>query len=200
VSAADHEPREPESRPPGVSDEATPDSGTPDAQAADAAPADAAPADAPAAEAAPSPTADFRDRWLRAEAEAQNVRRRAQREVEDARRVAEDAVLLEMVAALDDLERALTAAREAEAPESWTRGVDLVAQRLRDSLARFGVVAVDPVGEPFDPTIHDALLEVDPPAGAAPGSVVQVIHRGYRRGDRALRTARVVVAKHGAEG
>lgn len=138
---------------------------------------------------------DFRDRWLRAEAELQNFRRRASREWEEGRRIAEEGVLLEMVAVLDDLERALTAADPAS---SWTQGVALVAQRIRDFLARQGVTVEDPLGRPFDPAFHEALLELDAPEGTAPGTVVQVVHKGYRRGPRALRTARVVVSRAAA--
>ena len=56
-------------------------------------------------------------------------------------------------------------------------------------------MTLDPVGKPFDPRFHEALLETDAPEGASPGAVVQVVHRGYARGDRALRAARVVVAR-----
>jgi molecular chaperone GrpE len=145
--------------------------------------------------AAAEPAPDYKDRWLRAEAELQNFRRRAVREWEEGRRMAEEGVLLEMVAALDDLDRALEAARSSGAAGAWVEGVTLVAQRLRDGLARNGVAVEDPLGQPFDPTFHEALLEVDAPVGAAPGTVVQVAHKGYRRGERALRAARVVVAR-----
>jgi molecular chaperone GrpE len=147
-----------------------------------------------AAEGAPAVT-DYKDRWLRAEADLQNFRRRASREWEDARRIAEESAFLEIVAALDDLDRATNAAAEQGAPGAWSQGVTLVAQRLRDYLGRQGVREIDPVGQPFDPNLHEALIEVDAPEGAAPGSVVQVVQKGYARGDRALRAARVVVAR-----
>jgi molecular chaperone GrpE len=143
---------------------------------------------------------DYKDRWLRSEAELQNFRRRAARDREESRRAAEESVLLELVTVLDDLERALGAADASAAGASWLEGVQLVAQRMRDILARAGVQPEDPVGRPFDPAFHEALLEVDAPEGAAPGSVVQVIHKGYRRGERSLRPARVVVARAVAGG
>jgi molecular chaperone GrpE len=147
--------------------------------------------------AGPETTEDYRDRWLRAVADLQNFRRRGQREVEDARRVAEERVMLELIAAMDDLERALAAARESGAPDAWTQGVQLVVQRLAESLARHGVTPLDPIGEAFDPREHEAMLEVES-RDVAPGHVVQVAQRGYRRGDRVLRAARVVVARHPA--
>jgi molecular chaperone GrpE len=161
---------------------------------------EAADLDAPAAglpqdSAAAAPVVDFRDRWLRSEADFQNYRRRAQRDLEETRRGAEESVMLEIIAAVDDLERAITSAQAAGAPDSWTSGVRLVANRLEEYLARQGVTVVDPTGQPFDPVLHEALLEVDAPEGVAPGSVVQVVLKGYRRGARALRATRVVVAK-----
>jgi len=138
--------------------------------------------------------ATARDRWLRSEAELQNYRRRAQRDVEEARRDAEDRALLETIECLDDLERALAAAREAGADPAWTQGVELVAQRMRDTLNRAGVATLSPVGEPFDPREHEALIELAAPDGVAPGSVLHVERAGYRRGDRVLRAARVTVA------
>ena len=143
---------------------------------------------------------DYKDRWLRAEAELQNLRRRLRRDVDEARRNAEEAALLDLVAWLDDLERAIEAAAEGGASPSWIEGVSLVLQKGREILERQGVTAIEALGQPFDPTLHDAILEVDPPAGVAPGGVVQVIQRGYRRHGRALRAARVVVARSTADG
>jgi molecular chaperone GrpE len=138
---------------------------------------------------------DYKDRWLRAEAELQNYRRRVQREHEQTRRDAEDAVLRDLVTVLDDLERALSSLTPEDAKAPWAQGVALVAQRMRDTLARYAVEALDPVGQRFDPETQEAILEVDAPAGAEPGTVVQVILRGYRRRERTLRPARVIVAR-----
>lgn len=149
---------------------------------------------APAAE----PEPDWKDRWLRSEAELQNFRRRAQRDREDAVARAQEGVLLEMIAVLDDLERALASLAPDQAEAPWAKGVELTAQRLREGLARFGVVEIDALGRPFDPAVHDAMVEIDAPEGIAPGAVAQVFQKGWRRGERALRAARVVVAKSAA--
>ena len=148
-----------------------------------------------AAAAEAEPAIDYKDRWLRTEAELQTFRRRARREIEEGRRSAEESVLLELVAWLDDLERAVEAANEGGAKPSWSAGVSLVLQKGRESLERLGVIAVDPAQQPFDPNFHEAILEIDAPPGTPGGTVLQVIHKGYRRGDRALRPARVVVAR-----
>src|SRR5262249_51749062 len=92
--------------------------------------------------------ADYQDRWLRAEAEFQNFRRRAQRDVEETRRSAEEAVLRDVITVLDDLERALGALPEDAARAGWAQGVALTAQRMRDVLARYGVEVIDPQGAP----------------------------------------------------
>lgn len=156
-------------------------------------PSETAPA-GEAAEASPAEV-DFRDRWLRAEAEVQNARRRARRDVDEARRAAEESVLLDLVAWLDDLERAIEAARASGASPSWAEGVALVLQKGREYLERQGVEVVDPVGQPFDPAFQEAVLEVEAPEGIAVGQVTQVVQKGYRRGVRPLRAARVVVAR-----
>ena len=142
---------------------------------------------------------DYKDRWLRAEAELQNYRRRVQREQEQMRRDAEEAVLRDVVTVLDDLERALSSLTPEDAKAPWIQGITLVAQRLRDTLTRHGVEGIDPLGQVFDPVTQEAILEVDAPEGAAPGTVVQVVHKGYRRRDRTLRAARVIVAREPAE-
>lgn len=164
-------------------------------------PAGAAPAPAPGSGAGPAgagaeePAGLYKDRWLRAEAELQNFRRRALREWDEARRDAEERVMLELIGAIDDLDRALEAANEADAAQPWTEGVRLTAQRLREYLARQGVETLEPLGKPFDPAFHEAMLEIDAPEGRAAGEVVQVVLKGYARGDRTLRPARVVVAR-----
>lgn len=180
----------PEDAPPPIVEEVSP---APEAGAGGVNPEPRAPAAAGGAPAEP----DYHDRWLRAEAEFQNYRRRAQRESDERARSAEERVMLEMILALDDLERALAAAREAGAPESWVGGVQLVVNRMGESLARHGVTAIDPLGERFDPAFHEAMLEVDS-ADVEPGHVVQVVVRGHRRGSRVLRPARVVVARRPA--
>jgi len=165
-----------------------------------------APPDAPTPSGGAAPDVEaesvetLRDRWLRAEAELQNFRRRAVREWDEVRRAAEERAFLELIGVIDDLERALDAAREEGAPGRWSDGVRLTVQRMRDYLARQGVVVLDPAGRPFDPAYHEAMLEMDPPAGVAPGQVIQVVLKGYARGDRVLRPARVVVARAASPG
>jgi molecular chaperone GrpE len=152
----------------------------------------------PAAEAEPVTSGedvDYRDKWLRTEADLQNYRRRAQRDAEEGRRAAEDRLLRDVIDVLDDLDRAIGAAQETGAEEKWLAGVQLVASKLREMLTRYGVTPIEALGRPFDPHEQEALLEVDAPEGRAPGEVASVVRTGYRRGDRVLRPARVAVAR-----
>jgi molecular chaperone GrpE len=138
---------------------------------------------------------DYKDKWLRTEAEMQNFRRRTLREREDAVVRAQDHVLLDVITVLDDLERALASLTPEHAAEAWVQGVTLTAQRMRDTLTRWDVAELEAAGKPFDPAVHEAMLEIEPPPGIGPGEVAQVIQKGYRRGGRTLRAARVIVAR-----
>jgi molecular chaperone GrpE len=138
--------------------------------------------------------ATLRDRWLRAEANLANHRRRSARDLEEAERRARDGVLGEVVSLADDLERALDAAEADENRGSIERGVRLVHERVREILRSHRVEVIDPVGQPFDPHFAEALFEVAS-AEHAPGTVVAVVEKGYRVGERLLRAAKVTVAR-----
>jgi molecular chaperone GrpE len=157
--------------------------------------------DFPAADDAESRIADLeaelaraKDRWLRAEAEFKNAQRRAAREIEEAERRGQDRVLLPLLSLADDLERALAAAREAgEGESALAKGIELVEDRLVETLRAEGVIALDVEGKEFDPREHEAMLTA-PHAHVPPGHVVQVIAKGWRRGEKLVRPARVLVS------
>jgi molecular chaperone GrpE len=148
-------------------------------------------AEAPAA--APEP--DFRDRYLRAAAELENVRKRARRDVAAAEGRGIARLARELLPALDDFERALAAA-EAQ-PENrdhhLTDGIRLVQTQLLAALKRVGIEPEAPGGEPFDPHRHEAVAQ-QPVDGAESGTIIEVLQAGYRIGDHLLRPAKVVVA------
>jgi len=143
-----------------------------------------------------------RDQALRAQAEAENVRRRAQRDVENAHKFALERFAADLVPVIDSLDRAVEAARteaaRAEASEgsaaAMAEGVELSRKLFIDTLAKSGILRVDPVGEPFDPQFHQAMTMVES-RDAAPGSVVQVLQPGYTLHGRLVRPAMVMVAK-----
>jgi molecular chaperone GrpE len=136
------------------------------------------------------------DRLLRTTADLDNLRKRSRRELDDARTEARTKVLREMLPVMDNLERALEHAQSETAANaaSVIEGVKLVLRQFAQALERCDVVAVDAVGKPFDPNLHEAISQVES-AEHAPGSVVQALQKGYTIGNRLLRPALVVVAK-----
>ncbi len=137
-----------------------------------------------------------RDEYLRdlqrLAADFDNYRKRALRDQEALVARAHERLVKELLPVLDDLERALDAA-EVHDEKSVVEGVRLVQQALRAALEKEGLAEIEADGA-FDPHVHEALL-AQPGEGAEPGSVLQVVQKGYRLGDRVLRPARVVVAE-----
>ena len=136
-----------------------------------------------------------RDQMLRQAAEFQNYRRRTNRERAEWTRRAQAPVLEAMLAVLDDFGRSLEASpSDGASPSAFEAGINLVYENLTAALARFGVEAVEAVGQPFDENLHEAVLRVPVPDGSEPGHVLQEVQRGYRHGEQVLRHAKVVVA------
>lgn len=135
--------------------------------------------------------AEARDQVLRARAEEENTRRRAARDAENARKFALDKFAGELLPVIDNFERALESATDDSAVYE---GLDLSMKLLSGVLEKAGIEAVDPIGEPFDPTYHQAMATVDNP-DAEPGSVTEVVQKGYVLNGRLLRAAMVLVAK-----
>ncbi len=133
------------------------------------------------------------DRFLRARAEMDTMRRRLIGEVEQARDAGLDAALMPVLAVYDDLERALTVAAESDDPASIVTGVQLVKENLERQLAGLGIRRVGLVGEHFDPHLHEALTTVPPSPGKEPGTIAQVFEPGFVKGERLVRVARVIV-------
>jgi molecular chaperone GrpE len=136
--------------------------------------------------------ADNWNRYLRAVADLENARKRAARDVEAARRSGVEKLATELLAALDSLEMGLSAAG-ATSVENLIAGKEATLRQLRAALDKFSIEAVDPVGQPFDPQLHEA-MSMQPSREVRPGSVLLVLQKGYRIGDRLLRPARVIVA------
>ncbi|MBX5468435.1 MAG: nucleotide exchange factor GrpE [Thermoleophilaceae bacterium] len=137
-----------------------------------------------------------RDEYLalaqRTQADFENYRKRAAKDAAGAGERAKAGLVRELLPVLDNLERALAS---ADAPdESLAEGVKLVHAELVAVLQRSGVEAFDPTGESFDPTLHEALTTRPADDGAHPGTVVQVVEKGYKLNDTVLRPARVVVS------
>lgn len=136
----------------------------------------------------------LKDQALRAQAEIQNIQRRAERDVQNAHKYALEKFAGELLAVVDNLERAIEAADPAnESAKALREGVVLTHKLFGDVLTKFAVVAVNPVGEPFNPELHQA-VSMQPAANAEPNSVTAVLQKGYTLSGRLLRPAMVVVA------
>jgi molecular chaperone GrpE len=137
------------------------------------------------------------DKYVRAAAELENVRKRASRDVENAHKFALERFCTELLAVKDSLEMGLAAADQADA-QSLLEGKKATLKLLTTTMERFGVVELNPEGAPFDPQEHEAMT-VQPSADAEPGSVLTVFQKGYALNGRLLRPARVVVAAEPAD-
>jgi molecular chaperone GrpE len=133
------------------------------------------------------------DRLLRALAEAENFKRRTQRERDESIRYANESLLRDLIPVLDNLDRALGAARAAGGAEGVVGGVELIQRELLKVLERAGVTRYSALGQPFDPTRHEAIARVVS-ADARPGTVVAETMPGYMLHNRVLRAALVSVA------
>jgi molecular chaperone GrpE len=144
-------------------------------------------------EAAEKEAKDNKDRWLRAAADLENTRKRTKREIDEAKTDAKFKVLKEMLPVVDNLERAIEHAGGGGEKNPIVEGVQLVLRQFTTAFERLEVTPIDAMGQPFDPNLHEAISQQE--SDQPPGTVVQVLQRGYRSGDRLLRPALVVVAK-----
>ena len=135
--------------------------------------------------------AEHHDAWLRARAEADNIRRRSQTEISNAHKFAVENFAGELLAVKDSLEAAL--ASETATVDTMRSGVELTLRQLKSVFEKFNVKDIDPAGEKFDPHRHQAISTAE--SDAEPNTVVQVLQKGYLLHDRVIRPALVIVAK-----
>jgi molecular chaperone GrpE len=145
--------------------------------------------------------ASLKDQLLRAMAETENVRRRAQREREDSVKYAAVPVVKDLLGVADNLQRALESvpaelAETNEQVKNLRLGVEMTHKELQSVFERHNITVIEPLGQRLDPHLHEAMYEVEDPSKPA-GTVVQVVQAGYRLGERLLRPARVGIAKGG---
>ena len=186
-----------------VENEASPELATEDASVADAqdAPEGEQPADEMSLlqeqlEAAEAAAGMARDELLRVQAEMQNLRRRTEQDIEKAHKFGQEKFSTELLAVMDNLERSAAAAEasEDEAVQAIKEGVELTLKVFMDCFKRFNIEAVDPLGEPFDPQLHQAMSIQESP-DAEPNSVIAVMQKGYTLHGRVIRPAMVMVSK-----
>lgn len=139
--------------------------------------------------------AEERERALRTAAEMENLRRRTELDVEKAHKFALEKFANELLPVLDNLERAIELAdKENEALKPMIEGVELTLKSMQSGVAKFGLVALDPINQPFDPNAHQAMSMV-PSADVPPNTVIAVMQKGYDLNGRVIRPAMVMIAK-----
>ena len=142
---------------------------------------------------------EFKDKYLRALADSDNARKRMRQQSEENVRIQRENMLREVLPIVDNLERAVAAARDGGNGKPIVEGVEMVLRSMLDFLRGHGVTQLSVVGEPFDPQRHEAIAQVES-SQHPPNTVLEEHHRGYLIGDRMLRPARVSVVKPGSEG
>lgn len=145
--------------------------------------------------------ADYKDKWIRAHAEIDNVRRRLEKEKEETAKYAITRLARDIVNVGDNFQRAIAAvpagaAEQDSALKSLVEGVTMTEREFLNILERFGIKRIDPANEPFNPHMHQAVMEMDRP-DVTSGTVVQVFQAGYTIEDRCLRPAMVAVSRGG---
>ena len=135
--------------------------------------------------------AEHHDAWIRAKAETENIRKRAQSDVTNAHKYAVENFSAELLTVMDSLEAAL--AVENATVENFKNGMELTQKQLISVFDKFNIKAIDPKGEKFDPHQHQAMCMVD--SEQAPNTVVQVMQKGYKLHERVIRPALVSVSK-----
>ena len=168
-------------------DEASPISSPPEAEVVD-----------PVAE-AKAESARFKEQWMRSAADFDNFRKRSRKELEDTRKAGREELLKDLLPVFDNLERAMSSAERATEVKPVSDGLKLVLRQFTDTLGRSGITKVPTLGQPFDPSMHEAIQQVETD-DVAPGTVMAEVQPGYLQGERLVRAAMVVVAKPKAEG
>lgn len=134
---------------------------------------------------------EHKDAWMRAKAETENIRKRAQLDIANAHKYAVENFSTELLAVKDSLEKAL--AVENASIEAMKDGVELTLKQLNAVFTKFNLEEIDPAGQKFDPHQHQAISAID--SKEAPNTVVQVLQKGYKLNDRIIRPALVIVSK-----
>jgi molecular chaperone GrpE len=167
---------------------ASSESSTPSAEAQ----AQEAPADP--LEEARAEAARLRDQLLRTAADFDNYKKRSRREQQDGEKRARDDFLRDLLPVFDNLSRAVQHAESASDVKSFAEGIAMVMRQFEDTLGKLGIERIKSVGEAFDPTVHEAIQQIET-TEHPPGAVAAELQAGYRSGDRVVRPALVVVAK-----
>jgi molecular chaperone GrpE len=176
----------------GEAPEFTPQAGTPGSPRQPSAPPEEENGDPLAT--AQAEAAKMKDAWIRTAADFDNFRKRARRELEDARKAGREELLKDLLPVFDNLERAVTSSKNAPDVKAVVDGLTMILKQFDGTLGRAGITRVATTGTTFDPAVHEAIQQVETSDHPA-GTVVAEVQPGYMNGDRLVRAAMVVVAK-----
>ena len=138
---------------------------------------------------------EYKDKYLRLLADAENARKRLQKERQEISRYAIESFVVDFLRPLDNFENALRFAQEmSDEVKNWAYGFQMILAQFKDVLTQNGIIAIDSLGKPFSPHDHEA-VEMIETQQEPPGTIIEECMRGYRMGDRTIRAARVKVAK-----
>ena len=140
----------------------------------------------------------FKDLCLRTQADMENMRKRLEREKEDFKKFANEAIIRDLLPFLDNLERALEHAPGGEKDvESFVEGIRLTHESVKNTLQKFGVKQISALGEPFDPNLHEAVMQKED-AEAANNTVIEEVQKGYLLNERLIRPSMVIISRRPA--
>jgi len=144
-------------------------------------------------------TEEKRDEYLamaqRVQADFDNFRRRNRNAINDAYKSATADTIENLLPVLDNLERAYSSSVDSGAPESFTKGIDMVIRQFRDCLYKMDVEEIEALNQPFDPELHNAVMQVEAEEGQPENTIVEVLQKGYRMGNKVIRYSMVKVAR-----
>jgi molecular chaperone GrpE len=140
----------------------------------------------------------YKEQWMRSAADFDNYRKRTRREVEDAKKSGREDLLREILPVFDNLERGIQSAQRATDVKAVADGLSMITKQFIDTLGRAGITKIGGVGSPFDPSVHEAIQQVET-RDHPPGVVIAEVQPGYQQGERLVRAAMVVVSKAPSE-
>lgn len=139
--------------------------------------------------------ADYKDRYIRLNAEFDNFRKRTRKEREDLIKTAGESILVNILPVVDDFDRAIKSMDSATDIQAVKDGVTLIANKFNEFLKRQGVVEVESMGLPFDTDLHEAITQIPAPSEEMKGKVLDVVQKGYRLNEKVIRYSKVVIGE-----
>jgi molecular chaperone GrpE len=140
------------------------------------------------------PEDDYENKWKRALADLDNMRKRTDREMESLKKFASEQLILDVLRSMEDFERAIATSKVSK--PKLMEGLEMILEDLKNMMDRYGVTVIDSVGSTFDSSLHEAVLQSSTDREEDDNTVIEELQRGYKLHDKVIRHAKVKVAKH----